>query len=203
MNRRREHSPQKLRFCGDPFSSNRLRSPDTQAPFVGRRTGGAAQKGRGGDSRRVPRTGVQPVRILLSLPKKCLDRPIKAFFYPRRSRSLLGRARQGANQSARMRGTRGFPHGRGRGCAATGRKRVPRTARPSSVLRPQGADVSSPRGSAPSPPFSFCRKKRTGRWSGPRDKTPWAPRLNVLHEARMGPWTPISSVNRPAKASLI
>ena len=47
-----------------------------------------------------------------------------------------------------------------------------------------------PRGRAPSPPFSFCRKKRTGRWSGPREKTPGAPRLNVLHEARKGPWIP-------------
>ena len=57
-------------------------------------------------------------------------------------------------------------------------------------LRPKAALFSSPRGRAPSPPFSFCRKKRTGRWSGPREKTPGAPRLNVLHEARKGPWIP-------------
>ena len=88
----RTSHPHCAQRSGDPFLFHRLRSPDTQAPFVGRCTGGAAQKGRGGDSRRVPRTGVQPVRILLSLPKKSLDRPIKAFFYPRRSRSLLGRA---------------------------------------------------------------------------------------------------------------
>ncbi len=79
---------------------------------------------------------------------------------------------------------------------------LPRSG-PNFSLRPKAALFPFPAGRAPSPPFSFCRKKRTGRWSGPRDKTPWAPRLNVLHEARMGPWTPISSVNRPAKASLI
>ena len=78
---------------------------------------------------------------------------------------------------------------------------LPRSG-PNFSLRPKAALFPFPAGRAPSPPFSFCRKKRTGRWSGPRDKTPWAPRLNVLHEARMGPWTPISSVNRPAKASL-
>lgn len=39
-------------------------------------------------------------------------------------------------------------------------------------LRPKAALFSSPRGRAPSPPFSFCRKKRTGRWSGPRENAP-------------------------------
>ena len=68
--------------------------------------------------------------------------------------------------------------------------KAPHAARPNFSLRPEGALLSSPRGRAPSPPFSFCRKKRTGRWSGPREKTPGAPRLNVLHEARKGPWTP-------------
>ena len=63
-------------------------------------------------------------------------------------------------------------------------------AGPNLFLRPKAATLSSPRGRAPSPPFSFCRKKRTGRWSGPREKTPGAPRLNVLHEARKGPWIP-------------
>ena len=47
-----------------------------------------------------------------------------------------------------------------------------------------------PEGRAPSPPFSFCRKKRTGRWSGPREKTPGAWKPILLHEAQMGPWTP-------------
>ena len=61
-------------------------------------------------------------------------------------------------------------------------------------LRPKAALFSFPRGRAPSPPFSFCRKKRTGRWSGPREKTPGAPRLNVLHEARKGPWIPSGPV---------
>ena len=37
-------------------------------------------------------------------------------------------------------------------------------------LRPKAALFSFPRGSAFGPPFSFCRKKRTGRWSGPREK---------------------------------
>ena len=43
-------------------------------------------------------------------------------------------------------------------------------ARPNLFLRPKAALFSFPRGRAPSPPFSFCRKKRTGRWSGPREK---------------------------------
>ena len=49
----------------------------------------------------------------------------------------------------------------------------------------------------------FAAKKRTGRWSGPREKTPGAAKLSVLHEAKKRPWTPPRMVNRPAKASLV
>ena len=135
----------------------------------------------GGDSRRVPRTGVQPVRILLSLPKKSSDRLVGAFFYPRRSRSLLGRARQGANQSARMRGTRVCGHG-------------PQTISAHSAAQlgfaPGGRRRFFPKGKCSQPPILFSREKRTGRWSGPRENAPGGMKLTAPPEDEMPPWTP-------------
>ena len=63
-------------------------------------------------------------------------------------------------------------------------------ARPNLSMRPEGALLTPSKRGASQPPILFSREKRTGRWSGPREKTPGAPRLNALHEARMGPWTP-------------
>ena len=63
-------------------------------------------------------------------------------------------------------------------------------ARPNSILRPKAALLSSPWGSAPSPPFSFCRKKRTGRWSGPREKRQGGRGRVPQRKAGWSPWTP-------------
>ena len=62
------------------------------------------------------------------------------------------------------------------------RLRSPHTGAPCVGRRTRGAAQMGRGG--------FAAEKRTGRWSGPREKTPGAPRLNALHEARMGPWTP-------------
>ena len=63
-------------------------------------------------------------------------------------------------------------------------------ARPSFSMRPRGRVFFFPKGKRPQPPILFSREKRTGRWSGPRENAPGTSMLNVLHEARMGPWTP-------------
>ena len=63
-------------------------------------------------------------------------------------------------------------------------------AGPNLFLRPKAALFSSPRGSAPSPPFSFGRKKRPGRWSGPRENTPGGSRMRATEEGWMVPLDP-------------
>ena len=63
-------------------------------------------------------------------------------------------------------------------------------ARPSFSLRPKAAFFTPSKRGASQPPILFSREKRTGRWSGPRENAPGAWKPIVLHEARIGPWSP-------------
>ena len=94
------------------------------------------------------------------------------------------------------------PKGGGSPSPCEGTK-APHAARPNFSLRPEGALLSSPRGSVFGPPFSFPPGKENGPPGGPREKRQGELRMSARWKKRMAPWTPTGPGERaPVKAPL-
>ena len=86
-----------------------------------------------------------------------------------------------------MRAIRSAPAAR---AAAFGRESIRANARPNRSLRPEGALLSSPRGSVFGPPFSFPPGKENGPPGGPREKRQGDLRPSATEEGWMCPLDP-------------